>query len=74
MDVPFTQEFVRRMQPALQGRYSVHDALPLEMKLQLERLRLMELIRAERARLVSRSALAAAGAAAKTESASYAMA
>lgn len=74
MTCPFTHELVRRMQPALQGRYSVQDAVPLEIKLQLERLRLMELIRAERARLVSRSALAAAGSAAKTELASYAMA
>ncbi|MEI9902423.1 MAG: hypothetical protein WDN31_22695 [Hyphomicrobium sp.] len=47
MTFTFTDELVRRMRPNLKGQYAVQSAIPLEIKLRLERLRLMEIIRAE---------------------------
>lgn len=47
MACPFTDELVRRMRPVLKGEYGVQSAVPLEIKLRLERLRLMEIIGAE---------------------------
>jgi hypothetical protein len=45
MTCPFTHELVRRMQPALQNKYALPGALPLDIKLHLERLKLAELVR-----------------------------
>jgi len=44
----FTGELLSRMTPALQRRYDVAAAMPLEIKLRLERLRLLDIIREER--------------------------
>ena len=44
----FTGELLSRMKPTLQSRYGVAAAMPLEIKLRLERLRLLEIIREER--------------------------
>jgi hypothetical protein len=46
MDEAFATELVRRIAPELRGEFAVQPILPLEIKLHLERLKLMELIRA----------------------------
>lgn len=47
MNNEFTDELLRRLRPTLQRSHVVHGALPLEIKLRLERLRLIEIIRSE---------------------------
>jgi hypothetical protein len=46
MDNTFAAELVRRIAPVLRGELAIQSALPLEIKLHLERLKLMEQIRA----------------------------
>jgi hypothetical protein len=46
MNETFAAELVRRVAPELRGEFAVQPILPLEIKLHLERLKLMELIRA----------------------------
>ena len=46
MSKTFAAELMRRLAPDLRGELPVQPILPLEIKLHLERLRLMELIRA----------------------------
>jgi hypothetical protein len=50
MNRTFAGELTLRMRPNLQCRYAVQGVVPLQIKLQLERLRLMEIISAEAAR------------------------
>ena len=45
MNPTYAAEFIRRVAPALKGECGVQPILPLEIKLHLERLKLMELIR-----------------------------
>jgi hypothetical protein len=46
MNHTFAAELVRRLAPDLKDELSVQPILPLQIKLHLERLKLMELIRA----------------------------
>ena len=46
MDKAFATELVRRIAPVLRGELAIQPVLPLEIKLHLERLKLMEQIRA----------------------------
>jgi hypothetical protein len=45
MNEAFAAELVRRVAPELRGELAVQPVLPLEIKLHVERLKLMELIR-----------------------------
>ena len=45
MNPTYAADFIRRVAPALKGECGVKPILPLEIKLHLERLKLMELIR-----------------------------
>jgi hypothetical protein len=45
MDQTYAAELMRRIAPELKGACAVQPILPLEIKLHLERLKLMELIR-----------------------------
>jgi hypothetical protein len=42
MNETFTRELVRRMAPHLKAQFYLHQTLPLEIKLRLERLKLAE--------------------------------
>ena len=44
MEQKYASELVRRLSPELKGEFAVQPLLPLEIKLHLERLKLMELI------------------------------
>lgn len=46
----FTSELLSRMKPRFKDEYTPQGTIPLEIKLRLERLRLMEIIRSEAAR------------------------
>jgi hypothetical protein len=46
MNQTYAIELVRRLAPALKDELAVQPILPLQIKLHLERLKLMELIRA----------------------------
>ena len=46
MNQTYATELVRRLAPELKGELAVQPILPLQIKLHLERLKLMELIRA----------------------------
>lgn len=46
MNQTYAAELVRRLAPELKGELAVQPILPLQIKLHLERLKLMELIRA----------------------------
>jgi len=48
MNKTYATELVRRIAPDLRGEFDVQPILSLEIKLHLERLKLMELIRASR--------------------------
>ena len=48
MHKTYATELVRRIAPNLKGEFAVQPLLSLEIKLHLERLKLMELIRASR--------------------------
>jgi hypothetical protein len=48
MNKTYATELVRRIAPDLRGEFAVQPVLSLEIKLHLERLKLMELIRASR--------------------------
>jgi hypothetical protein len=46
MNQTYATELVRRLAPELKGELAVQPILPLQIKLHLERLKLMEIIRA----------------------------
>lgn len=48
MHKTYATELVRRIAPTLKGEFAIQPVLSLEIKLHLERLKLMELIRASR--------------------------
>ena len=50
MNRSFADELVAGMKRSLQRRYAAQGVVPLDIKLRLERLRLVEIIRAEGAR------------------------
>ena len=50
MNRTFAGELLLRMRPSLQCWYAVQGVVPLQIKLHLERLRLMEVVGAEAAR------------------------
>lgn len=61
MNSDFTRELISRMRPGLRRSDGVHCTLPLEIKLRLERLRLIEIIRAERLQPAAQCLPASAG-------------